>query len=61
MCVFIFRNDVINFANYVDTAFVELPQYGLVFALEINRKFFRAIRIDSEVCYIVNFVVALQR
>ncbi|XP_031626458.1 uncharacterized protein LOC116342832 isoform X2 [Contarinia nasturtii] len=37
-----------NFKPYVKSAFEGIPNYGEIFGLEVNLKFFRAIRIDTE-------------
>lgn len=44
-----YRNTSINFKDGLHSAFDGTPDYGHIFALEMNRKFFRAIRIDAEV------------
>ncbi|XP_055323144.1 uncharacterized protein LOC129578440 isoform X2 [Sitodiplosis mosellana] len=37
-----------DFKDFLESAFDGIPSYGHVFALQLNQKFFRAIRIDSE-------------
>lgn len=42
---------MIDFKSELESTFTGIPNYGEVFALEINQKFFRAIRTDTEVSY----------
>lgn len=46
---FIFRSTIHDFKDWLESAFEGIPDYGHMFALELNQKYFRAIRIDSEV------------
>lgn len=43
------RNSIVDFKDYLESAFEGIPPYGDVFVVELNQKFLRAIRIDSEV------------
>lgn len=49
----ILRNPLNDFKDFLESAFEGVPDYGYIFALELNQKFFRAIRIDSEVSWLV--------
>lgn len=48
------RYSAVDFKDFVESAFDGIPPYGYVFAVELNQKCFRAIRIDSEVNSIVS-------
>lgn len=50
------RNKSVDFKNHLHSAFDDIPEYGNVFAIEMNRKFFRAIRIDTEVSPVRLFI-----
>lgn len=52
----LFRNKSVDFKNHLHSAFDDIPEYGNVFAIEMNRKFFRAIRIDTEVSPVRLFI-----
>lgn len=45
------RNSIVDFKDYLESAFEGIPPYGDVFVVELNQKFLRAIRIDSEVSW----------
>lgn len=44
----------VDFKDYLATAFQGIPPYGYIFAAELNQKYFRAIRVDSEVSWIIS-------
>lgn len=45
------RQANVDFKDYLESAFKTVPAYGYMFAAELNQKFFRVIRIDSEVSW----------
>lgn len=45
------RPTSVDFREYVEAAFKGVPPYGYIFAAELNQKYLRAIRIDSEVSW----------
>lgn len=46
---YLIRNTPIDFKNSLHSAFDGMPEYGHIFALAMNKKFYRAIRVDAEV------------
>lgn len=45
------RPTSVDFKDYLESAFHGVPPYGYVFAVNLNQKYFRAIRVDSEVSW----------